>query len=122
MVECRILINAPLEEMEARFQNYEDLELSEAERQGWTLLEVFSGTEFFGWEIVSWVELAKGNELIYAYYDEDMNAEFVHVRDGACLRAYQQYDGETDTDEGEDPETAITGWADVANYMDEHMS
>ena len=40
---------------------------------------------------------------------------------GVCLRAYTQYDGEVDTDEGEDPEAAVSGWSDVADYMDEHM-
>nr|WP_300659388.1 hypothetical protein [uncultured Acetatifactor sp.] len=40
---------------------------------------------------------------------------------GVCLRAYTQYDGEVDIDEGEDPEAAVSGWSDVADYMDEHM-
>ena len=40
---------------------------------------------------------------------------------GVCLRAYTQYDGEVDTDEGEDPEAAVSRWSDVADYMDEHM-
>ena len=67
------------------------------------------------------MELAGDDELIYAYYDEDMKAEFVHVRDGVCLRAYRQYEGEVDTNKGEDPETSISGWSDVADYIDEHM-
>nr|WP_300834634.1 hypothetical protein [uncultured Acetatifactor sp.] len=28
---------------------------------------------------------------------------------GVCLRAYTQYDGEVDIDEGEDPEAAVSG-------------
>ena len=52
---------------------------------------------------------------------EDMNAGFVHIRDGVCLRAYRQYEGEVDTNKGEDPETSISGWSDVADYIDEHM-
>ena len=32
-----------------------------------------------------------------------------------------QYDGEVDTDEGEDSEAAVSRWSDVADYMDEHM-
>ena len=40
---------------------------------------------------------------------------------GVCLRAYTQYDGEVDIDEGEDPEAAVSRWSDVADYMDEHM-
>lgn len=50
-----------------------------------------------------------------------MNAEFIHIKDGVCLRAYTQYDGEVDTDEGQDPDTSVTGWSDVADYIDEHM-
>ena len=37
------------------------------------------------------------------------------------FRSYQEYDGEVDTDEGEDPDIPISGWSDVADYMDEHM-
>ena len=50
-----------------------------------------------------------------------MNAEFIHVKDGICLRAYTQYDGEVDTDKGDDPDTSIKDWSDVADYIDEHM-
>lgn len=72
-------------------------------------------------DVSSWLDLAGQEELIYAYYDEDLNAEFVHIKDGVCVRAYLEYEGEVDTDEGEDPETAISKWSDVAGYMDEHM-
>lgn len=77
--------------------------------------------KMIGWGISDWVELAGEDELIYAYYDEDMNAEFIHVRDGVCLRAYTQYDDEVDTDEGEDVETSVREWSDVGDYMDKHM-
>ncbi len=77
--------------------------------------------KMIGWGISDWVELAGEDELIYAYYDEDMNAEFIHVRDGVCLRAYTQYDDEVDTDEGEDAETSVREWSDVGDYMDKHM-
>ena len=77
--------------------------------------------KMIGWGLSDWVELAGEDELIYAYYDEDMNAEFIHVRDGVCLRAYTQYDDEVDTDEGEDAETSAREWSDVGDYMDKHM-
>ena len=119
MSDCKVMIKAPMKEAKARFSDYEDMEF---ERRGdWTLVEDYSGTQLFGWKVSSWVELAGQDKLIYAYYDEDMNAEFVHVRDGVCLRAYTQYDGEVDTDEGDDPDTSIKGWSDVADYIDEHM-
>ena len=51
-----------------------------------------------------------------------MNAEFVHIKNGICLRVYQEYDGEVDTDEGDDPEISISEWSDVADYIDDHMS
>ena len=69
----------------------------------------------------TWLELAGKDELIYAYYDENMNAEFVFIQNGLCMRAYQEYDGEVDTDQGEDLDVSISGWSDVAEYMDEHM-
>ena len=120
MTDCRVMIKAPLKEVKALFRESEDMEFSE--RGNWTLAEDFSGTMLFGWEVSSWVELAGDDELVYAYYDEDLNAEFIHVKDGVCLRAYQKYGDEVDTDEGEDPETSVSGWSDVANYIDRHMS
>ena len=101
MSDCKVMIKAPMKEAKARFSDYEDMEF---ERRGdWTLVEDYSGTQLFGWK------------------DEDMNAEFVHVKDGVCLRAYMQYDGEVNTDEGDDPDTSIKDWSDVADYIDEYM-
>lgn len=119
MRDCKVMIKAAMKTVKARFSEYEDMEFEK--RGDWTLAEDFSGTQLFGWEVSDWVELAGQDELVYAYYDEDMNAEFIHIRDGVCLRAYQQYDGEVDTDEGEDPEASVSGWSDVADYIDKHM-
>ena len=119
MSDCKVMIKAPMKEAKARFSDYEDMEF---ERRGdWTLVEDYSGTQLFGWKVSSWVELAGQDELIYAYYDEDMNAEFIHVKDVVCLRAYMQYDCEVNTDEGDDPDTSIKDWSDVADYIDEYM-
>ena len=119
MFACKVMIKAPLEAVKARVEGYEDMEFSQ--KGDWVLAEDFSGTQLFGWEVSAWLELAGEDELIYAYYDEDMNAEFIHVKDGICLRAYTQYDGEVDTDKGDDPDTSIKDWSDVADYIDEHM-
>ena len=119
MTECKVMIKASIKKVKARFREYEDMEFEK--RGDWILAEDFSGTQLFGWKISDWVELAGDDELIYAYYDEDMKAEFIHVRDGICLRAYTQYDGEVDTDEGEDTETSVREWFDVGNYMDKYM-
>ena len=111
MFACKVMIKGPLESVKARFEGYGDMEFSQ--KGDWVLAEDFSGTQLFGWEVSTWLELAGKDELIYAYYDENMNAEFV--------RAYQEYDGEVDTDQGEDLDVSISGWSDVAEYMDEHM-
>lgn len=120
MSECKVMIEASITEAKAKFQEYGDMEFSE--RGNWTLVEDFSGTQLFGWEASSWVELAGDCELIYAYYDEDMSAEFIHIKDGICLRVYQEYSGELDTNEGEDLEPSVSAWSDVADYIDTHMS
>ena len=119
MFACKVMIKSSLEAVKARFQDYEDLEFFQ--RGDWVLAEDFSGTQLFGWEVSTWLELAGEDELIYAYYDENMNAEFVFIQNGLCMRAYQEYDGEVDTDEGEDSDISIAGWTDIADYMDEHM-
>ena len=122
MTDCRVMIKASFEEVKARFREYENDDIEFSTREDWTLAQDFSGTQLFGWEVSSWVELAGNDELIYAYYDENMNAEFVHIKNGICLRVYQEYDGEVDTDEGDDPEVSISEWSDVADYIDDHMS
>ena len=119
MFACKVMIKGPLESVKARFEGYGDMEFSQ--KGDWVLAEDFSGTQLFGWEVSTWLELAGKDELIYAYYDENMNAEFVFIQNGLCIRAYQEYDGEVDTDQGEDLDVSISGWSDVAEYMDEHM-
>ncbi len=119
MFACKVIIKGPLESVKARFEGYGDMEFSQ--KGDWVLAEDFSGTQLFGWEVSTWLELAGKDELIYAYYDENMNAEFVFIQNGLCMRAYQEYDGEVDTDQGEDLDVSISGWSDVAEYMDEHM-
>ena len=122
MTECKVMIKSTLKKVKARFREYENDDIEFSTREDWTLAQDFSGTQLFGWEVSSWVELAGNDELIYAYYDENMNAEFVHIKNGICLRVYQEYDGEVDTDEGDDPEISISEWSDVADYIDDHMS
>ena len=119
MFACKVMIKGPLESVKARFEGYGDMEFSQ--KGDWVLAEDFSGTQLFGWEVSTWLELVGKDELIYAYYDENMNAEFVFIQNGLCMRAYQEYDGEVDTDEGEDSDISIAGWTDIADYMDEYM-
>lgn len=119
MAECKVMLKNSMDKAKAIFEEYEDLEFSI--RGDWILVEDLSGTQLFGWEVSTWAELAGADELIYAYYDEDMNAEFIHIKDGICCQAYQEYNGEVDTDEGEDSDISVSGWSDVADYIDEHM-
>ena len=120
MFACKVMIKGPLESVKARFEGYGDMEFSQ--KGDWVLAEDFSGTQLFGWGVSTWLELVGKDELIYAYYDENMNAEFVFIQNGLCMRAYQEYDGEVDTDEGEDPDSPISEWSDVADFIDEHMT
>ena len=120
MYACKVMLKTSMEEAAARFAGYEDMEFFQ--RGEWVLGEDSSGTQLFGWEVSTWLELAREDELIFAYYDEDMNAEFIFIQDGLCMRAYQEYGGEVDTDQGEDPDIPIGGWTDIAEYIDQHMS
>ncbi len=82
--------------------------------------EDLSEAEFFGWDIDTWIKLSQGNELLYGYYNEDnLEAEFVHIKKGKCIRDYRVYDGEVETDEGDTPE--FEDWVDVATFVDEEM-
>lgn len=92
------------------------------EREDSVSFEDMSENEFFGWETSSWIALAGDKELIYGYYSDDScSAEFVHIRNGECIRDYRVYDfdGEIDTDEGDSPK--FDSWIDVAEYVDKKM-
>ena len=91
------------------------------ERVDETAFEDMSEEEFFGWDVQSWITVADGKELIYGYYNDSMReAEFIHIKDGECIREYTVYDGETDADEGENS-IGFESWIDVASYVDSHM-
>ena len=62
MFACKVMIKAPLEQVKARFEGYEDMEFSQ--KGDWVLAEDFSGTQLFGWEVSAWLELAGEDELI----------------------------------------------------------
>ncbi len=81
----------------------------------------FSNTYFFGWGVESWIKLAGGKELIFGHYEEDNgNAEFIHIKDNACIREYRAYDfADAETDEGDEP--VFSSWVDVASYVDKNL-
>ena len=78
-------------------------------------------TVFFDCGTDFWIKLAGDKELIYGYYSEDLgSAEFIHIKDGACIREYMECDfGEVITDEGDDP--VFGSWVDVATYVDSKL-
>ena len=84
------------------------------------LFDDFAEDFFFGAETSFWIELAEGMELIYGHYDDNRgDAEFIHIKNGICLREYRMYDFEVDTDEGDIPE--FESWVDVSSYVDENL-
>ena len=91
------------------------------ERTDETAFEDMSEEEFFGWGTESWITIADEKELLYGYYNDSMmTAEFIQIKDGKCIREYRVYDGELDTDKGEDV-IGFESWVDVASYVDKHM-
>lgn len=90
------------------------------ERENETAFDDFAETEFFGWSTENWCKLAGEKELVYGYYNDDaMEAEYVHIKGGVCVREYSEYEGEVDTDEGDEPE--FENWISVASYVDREL-
>ena len=121
MTVCRILVKASVQEAEDMFSEYE-VDISDSEREGWALIEDYTYSQFASWEVSDWIELAGDCELVYAYYEDNQNAEFVHIKDGLCVRVYQECNGEIDTDDGEDPEVSISDAADIDIYIYNEMN
>lgn len=83
-------------------------------------VEDMSELTFLDWDTEAWINLAEGRELMYGYYSEEqLEAEFVHVKDGRCIRNYREYAGEIEADEGDEPH--FENWVDVSMYVDEKM-
>lgn len=79
-----------------------------------------SEEEFFGWETSEWIKVAHNKELEYGCYNDDnCYAEFVHIKNGVCIREYREYDEGIDINEGDIPQ--FNSWTDVAEYVDEEM-
>ncbi len=138
MRECNFKIKTTLDDAKIRYLNLMSLEeeykwdevqkslhigeVYVSDKDGYILFEDMKGEAFFGWETSTWLAFAGEDELIYAYYDEDGNAEIVCVKDGFCIRDFRIYDFEIDTDESQtDFEYPITDWSDVASFLDEKL-
>lgn len=138
MRECNFKIRTTLDDAEVRYsklmsleEEYEWDDIQESlhigdvyvsEKEGYVLFEDMSGEAYFGWETSEWLEFAGKDELIYAYYDENGNAEVVCIKDGTCIRDFRMYDFEIETNEGKaNFEYFIANWNDVASFLEENM-
>ena len=91
-----------------------------SEKENSVSFDDMSEEVFFGWETSAWIEVADKKELLYGYYDEcNCCAEFVHIKNGRCIRDYREYDDGIITNKGNTPE--FNSWVDVASYVDEKM-
>lgn len=81
----------------------------------------YSDYSFVYWDTEAWIELAQDREIIYGYFsDDELSAEFIHIRDGKCIREFREYydDSDSNVDLGKLPK--FDSWVDVASYV-EHM-
>lgn len=81
--------------------------------------EDFSDYNFVYWDIESWLQLAEDREIIYGYFsDDDLSAEFIHIKGGKCIREFREYfdDADSNIDMGTLPQ--FDSWVDVASYVE----
>ena len=113
----RVLIKAAPEHLFDRFPpNTFPIE----SRDGWSLVIDDEMFDFFGLQTAEWLDLAAGDELIYACREE-RSTEFLHIRGGVCLREYRKYDGEVHDDRGTDPDTGVKDPHDIERYIAQYM-
>ncbi|MDE7414980.1 MAG: hypothetical protein K2N44_01465 [Lachnospiraceae bacterium] len=82
--------------------------------------EDFSNYNFVYWETKTWLDLAQNREIIYGHFsDDELSAEFIHIKDGKCIREFREYfdDADSNVDLGTLPEFA--SWVDVASYVEQ---
>ncbi|WP_072985901.1 hypothetical protein [Clostridium cavendishii] len=93
-----------------------------SQKDGYILFEDMNGEAFFGWETSLWIDFAGKDEVVYAYYDEDGNAEVVYIKDEICIRDFRIYEFEIDTDECKiNFQYHISNYNDVASFLDENL-
>nr|MBP3599088.1 hypothetical protein [Eubacterium sp.] len=90
--------------------------------EGFYRFEDFQNDYFTYWGMDSWFSVAGDNEIIYGFYSEDnLSAEYVHIKNGECIREYRSYFDwpEENVDEGDSPE--FDDWVAVSMYVDREM-
>ena len=143
MKECCFKINLSLEEAKKRYCNWmneniefeldeygycvdKSVQISETE-DGWTYFVDFEGGAFFGLSNQEWMKLANGRSVIYAYYDEDLNAELIVIENGTLIREYLLYEDEPDANVNfgafkYEENSPIEDWNDVVTFLDKELT
>ena len=107
-------------EYDARMESYHSKDVYLTIREGTIAFEDMTENLFFGWNIEAWFKVAEQKDLTYGYYDmASLNAEFVHIQDGKCIRDCRYYGDEIETDVGDIP--AFDDWESVCDYIDDYL-
>ena len=80
-----------------------------------------SNYNYVYWDTEAWLDFAQDREVIYGHFsDDELSAEFLHIKDGKCIREFREYfdDEDSNVDIGTLPK--FNSWVDVASYV-EHM-
>lgn len=142
MRECCFKINLSLAEAITRYcdwmgENIEfeldeygncmdkSIHLSET-KDGWTYFVDFEGEAFFGLTNESWMKLAKGDSVTYAYYDDNLNAELIVIENGTLIREFSLYEDEPDANVNfgsceSEKSTPIEDWNGVVDFIQKEL-
>ncbi|MCI8669945.1 MAG: hypothetical protein HFI34_10585 [Lachnospiraceae bacterium] len=104
------------------FKN-DSIYFSESENGNFYRFEDMEESYFVYLETKAWLDIAGEHEIIYGFYsDDNLSAEFIHIKDSKCIREYREYydDEDGNVDKGTLPE--FDSWVDVAGYVDESMN
>ena len=110
------------EEYQEGFKN-DSIYFSESEDGNFYRFEDMQESYFIYLKTKAWLDIAGEHEIIYGFYsDDDLSAEFIHIKNSKCIREYREYCDNEDcnVDEGALPE--FDSWVDVAEYVDEKMN
>ncbi|ATP40053.1 hypothetical protein CSE16_08320 [Solibacillus sp. R5-41] len=139
---CCFKINLSLEEAKNRYcdwmnegiefelgeyEKYIDKSIQIAEMEdGWTYFVDVKGEAFFGLSNESWMKFVRDSSVIYAYYDDDFNAELIVIKNGTLIREFSLYEDEpvANVDFGAfeyEVSSPIEDWNDVANFLEKEL-
>jgi len=89
----------------------------------WTLKEEHS----LVYRIKAWTKLANGRSVNYAYYDEDLNAELIVIKNGALIREFSLHEDEPDANVNfgaveYEEHSPIEDWNDVVTFLEKEFT